>query len=246
MTSYSSSLKAGFAAGIPRALKLGTTDSRMVAESDGDLVKRFLTGDLGAFGEIVRRYRPVLYRQAIRFLRDKRDAEEVVQDTLVRAYRGLHRFRGDSSLATWLHLIARNLATNRYWHNDRRKHRDSTSLDDPLNEQTGGTWHEILPSEEAGPAQEVAISDFTSAVSSCMDQLDACDREILELRAHQDLSYEQIAEMLQLKVGTVKSRLGRAREKLRQLLLKDSPEFFTDTTAAPSPAMLHAQVQPAA
>lgn len=91
------------------------------AATDRLLVQRFNGGDGAAFDDIVERYREKLQALAARFLRNNADAEEIAQDTLIRAYRGLARFRGESSLATWLHRIAVNLARNRYWHSFRRR-----------------------------------------------------------------------------------------------------------------------------
>jgi RNA polymerase sigma-70 factor (ECF subfamily) len=88
--------------------------ARTEAAADRLLVRRFNDGDQSAFTEIVQRHRDRIQNLAIRFLRDPGDAEEVAQDTFVRAFRGLAKFRGESSLATWLHHIATNLARNRY------------------------------------------------------------------------------------------------------------------------------------
>jgi RNA polymerase sigma-70 factor (ECF subfamily) len=99
---------------------------------DADLVRRFNSGDESAFGEIMTRHKTRIFAAAIALLRNHADAEEITQDTFVRAHRGLARFRGDSSVATWLHRIAVNLARNRYWYFFRRRRHATLSLDAAL------------------------------------------------------------------------------------------------------------------
>src|SRR5438105_1019557 len=113
--------------------------ARSEAAIDGELIRRFNSGDEGAFAEIVARYREKILALAERFLRNHADAEEIAQDTFIRAHRGLATFRGDSSLATWLHRIAVNLARNRYWYFYRRRRHMTLSLDCPLNPESSGS-----------------------------------------------------------------------------------------------------------
>ena len=108
--------------------------SHQEAAYDAELVRRFNAGDEAAFVEIMTRYREKIFSVALALLRNRADAEEIAQDTFIRAHRGLSRFRGDSSLATWLHRIAVNLARNRYWYFFRRRRQDSLSLDCALGE----------------------------------------------------------------------------------------------------------------
>src|SRR5438105_3726280 len=110
-----------------RAARAAT--SQQEAEHDAELVRRFNAGDEDAFVEIMTRYREKIFSVALALLRNRADAEEIAQDTFIRAHRGLARFRGDSSLATWLHRIAVNLARNRYWYFFRRRRHATLSLD---------------------------------------------------------------------------------------------------------------------
>jgi RNA polymerase sigma-70 factor, ECF subfamily len=206
--------------------------SRQAATEDTELVRRFLTGDAAAFEEIVHRHRDRLYAVVQGLLRNHADAEEIVQDTFVRAHRGLAKFRGDSSLATWLHHVAVNLARNRYWYFHRRKRHDTLSLDCPLSEDGTGTFADLLPSAADGPSRQAITEEFTELVTVCMDQLPAAHREILSLRNTLNRSYAEIAAMLGIEVGTVKSRIARARGQLRSLMAQTCPEFAED--AAPS------------
>lgn len=205
--------------------------ARSAAVTDRGLIRRFNGGDESAFTEIVGRYRVRIQALAARFLRNDADAEEIAQDTFVRAYRGLARFRGEASLATWLHRIAVNLARNRYWYFFRRRKHLTLSLDCPLGAETSGTFSDLVATEEAGPMRQAAAKEFVALVGDCMAQLDAGQREILVLRNQLHRPYDEIASALGISVGTVKSRIARARGKLRDLMIEACPEFSVEAAA---------------
>lgn len=204
--------------------------ARTEADTDRLLIRRFNEGDESAFVEIVGRYRERIEGLAGRFLRNHADAEEIAQDTFIRAHRGLGRFRGEASLATWLHRIAVNLARNRYWYFFRRRKHMTLSLDCPLGvEKNGGTFADLVASEEAGPMRQAAAEEFIALVAGCMNQLETGHREILVLRNQLHHSYDEIARELGINEGTVKSRIARARGKLRDLMIEVCPEFSPET-----------------
>jgi RNA polymerase sigma-70 factor (ECF subfamily) len=198
--------------------------ARQEAALDAELVRRFNGGDGGAFEEIVARYRTKMFSVALSYLKNHADAEEVVQDTFIRAHRSLSRFRGDSSLATWLHRITVNLSHNRYWYFFRRHRHETQSLDSPLNERTGATFADLVPTSEPNPAREMANREFAALVAACMTRLSAPQHEILTRRDMLNHPYKDIAQDLGLNLGTVKSRIARARENLRALLGLSYPE----------------------
>jgi len=202
--------------------------SAMEAAYDATLVQRFNTGDETAFVEIVERYRAKIFSIALGLLRNRADAEEIAQDTFIRAHRGLGRFRGDASLATWLHRIAVNLSRNRYWYFFRRRRHSTLSLDCPIGEDNAATFAELIAADAPNPAQANARSEFSELVAVCMARLDPSHREILTHRNVLNRSYEEIAAALNLNVGTVKSRIARARQNLRALLADTCPEFSAD------------------
>jgi RNA polymerase sigma-70 factor (ECF subfamily) len=195
------------------------------AANDADLVQQFAAGDESAFVEIVGRYRGKIFGLALNLLRNAADAEEITQDTFIRAYRGLCRFRGDSSLATWLYRIALNLARNRYWYFFRRRRQNWVSLERPLNDDSDATFADLVPAQDHDPAQETVAAEFTALVAACIERLDRTHREILTMRNVLDLSYDEIARTLGINVGTVKSRIARARDNLRTLLAETHPEL---------------------
>jgi len=209
-----------------------STDSAAEAAIDAVLVQRFNAGDEGAFNTIMERYQAKIFGTVYHLLHNRTDAEEIVQDTFVRAYRGLARFRGDSSLATWLYRIAVNLARNRYWYFFRRRRQDALSLDHAIGENGDATFADLVAAPDHDPAQEAATDEFTALIAACMEQLDRRHREILTMRNVLNLPYEEIAQTLRINVGTVKSRIARARERLRELIAEHCPEFAPDTPAA--------------
>jgi RNA polymerase sigma-70 factor (ECF subfamily) len=206
--------------------------SQAEAGVDRALVRRFNGGDHAAFTEIVGRHRERIMALAFRRLRNHADAEEVAQDTFMRAHRGLARFRGESSLATWIHRIGFNLARNRYWYFFRRRRHLTFSLDVPLNNETRATFGDLVPSEEPDPSRQAVTDEFLALVATGMQQLDASHRELLVLRNELHRTYEEIARALGINEGTVKSRIARARGKLRELMTVACPEY-AKTLAAP-------------
>jgi len=182
------------------------------------LIERVRNGDLAAYNDIVARYYDRIFARVSQLLKNRQDAEEVTQDAFIRAQRGLDNFRGDASFSTWLYQIATNLAHNRYWYWFRRKRDQSISLDQPLGEEGDMTLENIMPCEVESPAEATVTQEFVDRVSECMHDLNPKHKEVLILRNVKNMSYDQIATELEISVGTVKSRIARARESLRELM----------------------------
>ncbi len=187
------------------------------SEDEQVTVERARQGDSGAYSTLVTRYQGRIFAKVFSLLRNRQDAEEITQDTFIRAHRVIAQFRGTASFSTWIHQIATNLAHNRYWYWWRRKRDQSFSLDADLGE-VGSTLHDILPDGAEGPGSEAQHNEFVVRVSECMAQLKPEHARILTLRNIDNRSYEEIAEELGLSIGTVKSRINRARESLRVLM----------------------------
>jgi RNA polymerase sigma-70 factor, ECF subfamily len=206
--------------------------SERAATVDAALVGRFKSGDESAFVEIVTRYRQKIFSIAFGVIRNRADAEEIAQDTFIRAHRGLAKFRGESSLATWLHRVTVNLARNRYWYFFRRRRHATLSLQYPLSENGTETFADLMPTSEPQPSREAMTQEFTLLVTACMEKLPEAQREILEQRNVLNHSYDEIADALGIRVGTVKSRIARARGHLRDLISETCPEFGSDAAAS--------------
>ena len=200
-------------------------------EQDQVLVRQFVGGDETAFLDIMAKYRAKIYSVAFDLLHNRCDAEEITQDTFMRAYRALARFRGDSSLSTWLHRIAVNLARNRYWHCFRRRRHMTLSLDAALREGEDGTFADRVVADTPDPSQESSRDEFSRLVEQCMAALEPRHRDILHRRNVLNQSYSEIAADLGINVGTVKSRIARARENLREQIAEVCPEFSPESDA---------------
>ena len=188
---------------------------------DDLLIERIKNGDNSAYDDMVARYWDRIFSRVHHLLKNQQDAEEVTQDAFIRAHRGLDKFRGDASFSTWLYQIATNLAHNRYWYWFRRKRDYSISLDQPLSVDGDLTLENVMPSEGETPAEAAVTHEFVNRVSECMNGLGEKHREVLTLRNVQNFTYEEISQELDISVGTVKSRIARARESLRDLMGSD-------------------------
>ena len=190
-------------------------------DADELLIERIKAGDMAAYNVMVIRHYDRIFSRVLQLLNNKQDAAEVTQDAFIRAHRGLENFRGDASFSTWLYQIATNLAHNRYWYWFRRKRDQSISLDQPQCEDGSLTLENVMPCADENPAEAVVTQEFVDRVSACMQYLNDKHKEVLILRNVKNLTYDEIAQQLEISVGTVKSRIARARESLRGLLGED-------------------------
>jgi RNA polymerase sigma-70 factor, ECF subfamily len=185
------------------------------------LVDRFKGGDEAAFNEMVSRYWDRIYGMVHQLLRNQQDAEEVTQDAFIRAHRGLVNFRGDAAFSTWLYQIATNLARNRYWYWWRRKRDKTVSFDQPVSDDNSTPLSEVFATEMETPGDITVTQELVDHIAEGMEKISAKHREILILRNVKNMAYEEIAEVLGISVGTVKSRIARARESLRDAIGED-------------------------
>ena len=183
--------------------------------SDHELLDRCRAGDEEAFDDLVRRHQQRAFNVAFQVLRDREDATEVAQDAFVRIYRSVDNFRGECEFTTWLHQIVVNLARNRYRWWKRRGRQSGVSLDSPVEMADGESPMQIAASGDT-PDVETVKAEFVELLSRRMEELPRKLREVLVLRNVENLSYEQIAIVLDCSIGTVKSRIARAREALRE------------------------------
>lgn len=187
----------------------------MVTETDEQtLAQKAKNGDADAFEDIVRRFEKQLYNVSLRMLGNPQDAADAVQETFLKAYTALPGFRGESKLSVWLYRIARNVCVDAL-----RKRRETVSLTNVDEEGKELEWE--IPDNRYDPAALVERADLHQAVRAAIDCLPADQKQALILREFGELSYEEIGETLSLDIGTVKSRIFRARKKLCALLSPD-------------------------
>ena len=189
-------------------------------ESDAELIVRFNSGEPEAFDRLVQRHYKRGYQIAYGVLGNAEDSEEVAQDAFFRIYRALNGFRGDSEFTTWMYRIVLNLARNKYRWNKSRGSQLNISIDAPINpEEERGKGMDV-PDRKASPEEQVCLLELKKNVSEELEKLPPLYREVLVMRNIHNLSYEEIADVLGCKLGTIKSRIARAREELRKRLEK--------------------------
>ena len=170
-------------------------------------------GDPHAYEQLIRCYQTQVYSLAMRMLSNPEDAADVTQETFIRVFRTIDKFRGDASFSTWIYRVTSNLCLD--WL--RRRKRQALSSDTPV------SWeHETVPREMAdnspNPEDLVTTAELRQEIQSALSQLESYHRLAVILRDVQGLSYEEVAGILNLPLGTVKSRINRGRRQLRKIL----------------------------
>ncbi len=180
--------------------------------TDEDLVIKIKNGDQDAFEQLVHRYEGKIYSVAYRFMGNHADAGDLAQDTFIRMYQALPGFRGDSSFATWLYRIAANACRDELRKKQRRR---NVSMDEMIEASPANI---PTAASEYSPEEAVQRQEIRHQVQECLNRLSDDHRLILVLREIQGLSYEEIAGLLDCSLGTVKSRISRARNALKERL----------------------------
>ena len=194
--------------------------STVVADDEAAVVARAKAGESSAFSELVRRYERKIFRLAQNITGNREDAEDVMQEAFLKAYTHLDRFAGDSRFYTWLVRIAVNEGLMKL----RKRRPNEFSLDAPVESD-----EDLMPREIAdwgpSPEQRFARTQITEILSAAIEKLDPDFRIVFVLRDIEELSTEETAQLLGLSIPAVKSRLLRARLRLRQRL---NPVFATE------------------
>lgn len=180
------------------------------------LVKRAQNNDLSAFEELVRLYQNKVFSLCVHLSGDRDDAQDLAQEAFIRAYRAIGNFRNEADFGTWMHRITVNV-----WLNFRRKNsgRQTLSLDEPYQGEGGGEIRrDVAAGADSDPLQALEEKEFHGLVRQALALLSEEHRTVLVLREIEGYSYEEAARMLGCSLGTVKSRLSRAREVLRRIM----------------------------
>jgi RNA polymerase sigma-70 factor (ECF subfamily) len=186
--------------------------------SDEQIVKQALTGDADAFGEIVRRWERRIYALAYGMLGREDDARDATQETFIAAFRNLRGFRGDAKVSSWLHRIAINQCITRQ---RRAKVRGESSLEDEFEITKSRSF--FAPMHQS-PARVTETREATEAVRRAVNALPPELREVIVMKEFEELTFQQIADALDIPLSTVKSRLYTALKQLRMRLAKHGAE----------------------
>lgn len=207
-----------------RALKSGKTSSDgKCSDSDDELVERTREGDTEAFERLVARYRRRILQLALSFVRNERDAEEVVQDAFLRVHLGLTTFRGTSSFYTWLYRIVVNLAIDAR----RKPHRQRVGWESIAESVNDSRSLELPRISDSDPYEALSRMELNQRISSAMMHLPPYHQAVIIMREIDGMSYQEMAESLRISKGTVMSRLFHARKRLQRSLSGDATEYGT-------------------
>lgn len=191
----------------------------MAAQTEQNLVERIQGGDRAALGELLDSYQHRLFSVALRMVSNRDDAAEVTQDAMLKIVQHIDKYNGTAAISTWMIRIVMNMSIS---HLRKRKLRLTVSLDSTGkagNDDQSSALREQLPDDgEPGPAMSVQKREMVKILHNCLARLEEDFRSVLVLRDLNEMNYEQIAGTLEIPVGTVKSRLFRARLALRKLM----------------------------
>jgi RNA polymerase sigma-70 factor (ECF subfamily) len=179
------------------------------AETDQELVERVQAGDKRAFDLLVLKYQPKIIGLVSRYVHDSHDMQDVAQEAFIKAYRALPRFRGDSAFYTWLYRIAINTAKNHLVSRGRRPPGSDIEIEDAEYYEGGGALREV-----ENPENNLFCRELADVVNAAISELPEDLRTAVTLREFDGLSYEDIADVMDCPVGTVRSRIFRARESI--------------------------------
>jgi RNA polymerase sigma-70 factor, ECF subfamily len=200
-----------------RASKLEAGQSDSVEPDDRALVKRCQAGDSGAFNELVVRYRSKAFMMVYGMVQNEQDAWDLAQDGFIKAWKSIHRFKGESSFYTWLYRIMTNVTIDSL----RRKGiHGEAEFDDRIAPANVEPASRTTPAADPLPYEKLERRDIRQRINDAIAKLSPEHRAVIVMKEMEDLQYSEIAEILECSIGTVMSRLFYARKKL-QVLLRD-------------------------
>jgi len=192
---------------------------QQITDEDLEFVCACKEGDVDAFEVLVRKHQKRMFNLAYRMVGNYEEACDIVQDAFISAYKNIKRLKGKAKFSTWLYTIVINRAKNRLNQLRAQLHRETVSIDDPVVTHDGKIRGEPA-STEPSALERLERRDIQQKVQECINSLDVEFREVLILRDIQGFSYEEISNLLTIADGTVKSRLSRARDAVKNCLKK--------------------------
>jgi RNA polymerase sigma-70 factor (ECF subfamily) len=194
-----------------------TKKGSSLPQEDAALVRAFQAGDKTAFDRLVLKHKDKLFNMCYWFLGDYEDANDLAQETFIKVYGSLKKFRFESAFSTWLYRIAVNTCKNRLASSEHRHKKRMIWLDNPGDPQ-GGVPGVAIQDESASPVVELERKEKLMLIRQAIDSLPIEQKTVVTLRDIEGLSYEETSNITGLNLGTVKSRLARARLDLRRKL----------------------------
>jgi RNA polymerase sigma-70 factor (ECF subfamily) len=190
-----------------------------IRDEDHEIVLLCKKGDMDAFEVLVKKHQKAIFNIAYRMMGSYEEASDIVQDAFISAFRRINDFKGRAKFSTWLYAIVMNLSKNRLKQLRARIHHEKYSIDNPMPMNEGRAYGDPKSSEPSA-LEMLEKKDARQKVQQCIHSLDDELREVVVLRDIQGFTYEEISDLLAIPDGTVKSRLFRAREALKDCLKK--------------------------
>lgn len=184
-----------------------------MAIADSEIVQQALSGDQKAYTLLLKKYRGAIYGLIYKMIQDKRETEDLVQETFIKAFSALKSFHAEYAFSTWLFKIASNNCIDFL----RKKRIQTLSIDKPT-ESNDGTVSKDYPDPVVNPEIQLIESEKRSIIDLAIENLSSKYQIAITMRHKEEKSYEEIAEALDIPLGTVKARIFRAREKLKKYL----------------------------
>lgn len=196
-----------------------------MTKMEQEYIQKAKQGDPQAFEQLVLKYQDRIYSLVVRIVRDREEALDLAQEAFIKAWQNLDSFQGESSFGTWLHRLATNVCLD---HLRKQSRRQEIAVTVSLDEEPSG-WSEPMDLSQ-DPHRILEQNQLQEAVARGLEKLPEHHRKPLVMREVAGLSYQEIAEALELDLGTVKSRIARARMNLRKILIQDGNFYLEETS----------------
>ncbi len=194
----------------------------MSDEKTDILIKSALKGDMQSFEELIYQYEKKVYNVALRVFKNPEDAKDISQDVFIKIYKNLDKFDNKSSFSTWIYRITTNTCIDEL---RKRKGKETVSIDNDIEDDEGRFKREFADNEPT-PEEKVISKEGESEIIKSMNTLSDEHRTIIVMRDIEGLSYTEISEIIGVSIGTVKSRISRARLQLKNIILKREQKDF--------------------
>ena len=191
----------------------------MTRERENEIIAKVVAGDVNAYAELVEEYQTRVYNLALKMLANDADAQDIAQEAFLKAYRALDMFRGESGFSSWMYRLTTNLCID-FLRKEKKNRTDSITVvrnDEPEEQE--------IPDLRYNPETELERQELRGAIRSALMELNPEYRQAVVMRELGGMSYAEIADELEIELGTVKSRIARARQKMRSFLINNG-NFF--------------------
>ena len=193
----------------------------MGIESENRLIERAKNGELEAFEALIIDYEQLVYNIVYRLMGNSEDTYDLSQETFIKVYTKINQFDGTSKFSTWLYRIATNTCLDEL---RRRRGKETFSLDQRI-EGEEGSMHPEQEDKSENIENKIVEKEKAQIIQKALSEVNEKNREVLVLRDIQQLSYDEIAEILKISLGTVKSRIARGRQQVKKILMQDKEPF---------------------